>query len=46
MGVTIIATLAYVAGWLSGQAGQALNPVSEVQAAGGEIECVLMLVGI
>ena len=37
MGVTIIATLAYVAGWLSGQTGQALNPVSEVQAAGGEI---------
>ena len=27
MGVTIIATLAYVAGWLSGQTGQALNIV-------------------
>lgn len=37
VGVPIIATLAYVAGWLSGQTGQALNPVSEVQAAGGKI---------
>jgi Flp pilus assembly pilin Flp len=29
MGVAIIATLTYVAGWLSGETGQALNPVSE-----------------
>ena len=38
MGVAIIATLTYVAGWLSGEAGQALNPVSESQAAGGKVK--------
>ena len=38
MGVAIIATLTYVAGWLSGETGQALNPVSEAQAAGGKVK--------
>ncbi len=38
MSVDIIATVAYVAGLLSGQIGQALNPVSEAQAAGGKVK--------
>jgi ribonuclease Z len=38
MSVAIIAPLIYVAGWLSGQAGQALNPVGEAQAAGGKVQ--------
>ena len=37
-GVIIIATLVYVAGWLNGQAGLELNPVSEAQAAGGKVQ--------
>ena len=38
MSVAIIAPLIYVAGWVSGQAGQALNPVGEAQAAGGKVQ--------
>ena len=37
LGVAIVVTLTYVAGWLSGQAGQALNPASEAHAAGGKV---------
>ena len=37
MSVAIVVTVAYVAGWLSGQAGLELNPVSEAQAAGGKV---------
>ena len=35
--VTVLLTSTYVAGWLSGQTGQSLNPVSEAQAAGGKV---------
>ncbi|MDH3770018.1 MAG: hypothetical protein OET79_03390, partial [Nitrospirota bacterium] len=38
MSVTLVITLTYIAGWLSGQAGQAFNPISEAQAAGGKVK--------
>ncbi len=38
VGMTIIVTFIYVAGWLAGQAGQGLHPVSEAQAAGGKVK--------
>jgi ribonuclease Z len=36
--VALVVTLAYVAGWLNGQAGQSLNPISEAEAAGGKVK--------
>ena len=38
MSVALVITLIYIAGWLSGQAGQSLNSVSEAQAAGGKVK--------
>ena len=37
MSVVLVATLAYVAGWLSGNAGQEFNLAGEAQAAGGKV---------
>jgi len=37
MTVAMIVTSAYVAGWLSGNAGQPITPVGEAQAAGGKV---------
>ena len=37
MTMAMIVTSAYVAGWLSGNAGQPITPVGEAQAAGGKV---------
>ena len=36
--LSMLSALAYVAGWVNGQAGLSLNPVREAQAAGGKIK--------